>query len=137
MPAPALIFDAPLSGVFQPSRPLIIKATELAFDFDLAVVAATAHILWYPEYATLNPFDTVNTIWYREITEELLGNGDVRMAPSQRRFSTQGVDGDLTTGVYHFDVQLKRVHAFVRLQLQGTGCTAKVWAPFGEIPSAP
>jgi hypothetical protein len=132
-----LILNAPLTAVPQPSQPLLILATEVVLDFDLFIADRTpVRVLWYPEYTKDNPRDP-NTIWFRELAEEDIGNGDIRMPYTQRRFSTQGADADLPAGHYFFDVQLKRTHAFARIQIWGLGCTAKVWAPFGEIPNAP
>ena len=132
-----VIFNAALTASFQPSRPIIIVAEKVVLDFKLVINSRSAvQVQWYPEFTMDNPASPTAE-WYRETAEEDLGNADARMPPSIRRFSTQGADADLPTGTYYFDTQFKRTHGFVRIQILGFGCTAKVTAPFGEIPSAP
>ena len=133
----SILFNAPLTAAFQPSLPILIPGEKVVLDFKLVIVSAgLVRVQWYPEFTSDNPGDP-NAEWYRETAEEDLGNGDVRMPSSIRRFSTEGVDADLPSGTYFFDTQFKRSHKFCRIQLLGLGCTAKVLAVFGEIPIAP
>ena len=130
------LFNSMLGANFVPTLPLLIAGEKVVLDFQLIVTAATAKIEWYPEFTSDNPF-AVTTIWYRETAEEDIGNGDVRMPISIRRFSNQGADTNLATGTYYLDAQFRRSHNFTRIQIRGTGSVAVVIAPFGEIPSAP
>jgi hypothetical protein len=134
--APLILFNyMPLTANFQPSSSILIKSDTVVLDFDLIVPGpGTAKVEWYPEFTFENPLDA-STVWYRESAEEDIGNGDVRMPFSIRRFSTNGADADLPAGTYHVDVQFKRIHAFCRVQIRGLGCTARIRAPFGEQPS--
>jgi hypothetical protein len=133
---PVTLFNSILGANFVASSPLLISGEKVVLDFQLNVTAATAKVEWYPEFTSGNPF-APTTIWYRETAEEDIGNGDVRMPLSIRRFSNQGADTDLATGVYNLDAQFRRSHNFVRIQIRGTGAIASVLAPFGEIPTAP
>ena len=132
-----VIFNGPLSGAFQPSLAILIPGEKVVLDFALVIsTQAPLRVQWYPEFTSDNPADP-NAVWYRETAEEDIGNGDVRMPPSIRRFSTQGGDNDLPAGTYHFDTQFRRSHKFCRIQILGLGCTATVLSVFGEIPVAP
>jgi len=132
----ATIFSGPLTNVFVPTQPFVIVADCAVLDFQLTIPANTVQVQWYPEFTSGNPL-AASTLWYRETAEEDLGNGDVRMPPSVRRFSTYGADADLPTGVYRFSVQLIKKHNFCRLQILGNTASAVISIPFGEIPSAP
>lgn len=129
------IFDALLTAAYQPSAPVVVSDEMIILDFEIIVpVGSTVRVLWYLEFASSNPFDA-NTKWYREVSEEDIGNGDVRMPMAIRRFSTSGADADLPAGTYYLDVQLKRVHDFCRVQIQGNGARAKILAPVNAQPS--
>jgi hypothetical protein len=114
--------------------PIVILDDTIILDFAITIPIGTVRVLWYLEFTCDNPFD-LNAIWFREVAEEDIGNGDVRMPYAIRRFSTYGADADLPAGTYRFDVQLKRVHDFCRIQLSGNGASAKVSAPINETPS--
>lgn len=128
------IFNGPLTNAFQPSLPLLINDSVVVLDTTLVIAGGPVRVEWYPEFTDDNPFD-VNTRWYRELAEEDVGNGDVRMALTIRRFSTYGADADLPPGTYQLDAQFRRVHDFCRIQIRGLGATARVIAPFGSAPS--
>ena len=136
MATPIVLLNyTPLTANFQPTGSILIKGDVVVLDFDILVPGlGAARVSWYPEFTFENPLDA-STLWYCETAEEDIGNGDVRMPPSIRRFSTNGADADLPTGTYHFDVQFKRIHAFCRVQIRGLGSTVRVRAPFGEQPS--
>jgi len=129
-----LLPHTPLTANFQASGAALIKNESIVLDFDLSFPGpGTVRVEWYLEFTAGNPFDA-STLWYRETAEEDIGNGDVRMPLALRRFSTQGADADLPAGAYHYNVQLRRIHAFCRVQIRGLGCTVRVSAPFGEQP---
>ena len=142
------LFNGALTNAFQPSIPIEVQGDCVVLDFLLSIAntitppATGASIEWYPEFTWTDP-NAVGTQWYRETAEEDIGNGDVRMALSVRRFSTQGADTPLPPGTHACDVQLKREHAFVRVQIRVAAggadtCSAAVWAPFGtQLQSAP
>ena len=135
MAAPALLFNGPLTANFQSSQPLLIEGDRVVLDFVLNIPGpGPVSVQWYPEFTKLNPYDLA-TPWFRETAEEDLGNGDVRMPLSIRRFSTQGADASLPAGVYYLDAEFRRIHMFCRIRILGLGCTAQVFAPFGEIPN--
>jgi hypothetical protein len=134
MPQPPIIFDAALTGAFQASTPVVVSNDVVIFDFAITIAVGTVRVQWYLEFASDNPF-SASTIWYREVSEEDIGNGDVRMPAAIRRFSTFGADADLGVGTHYFDVQLKRVHDFCRIKILGNGAYAKVIAPVNEQPS--
>jgi hypothetical protein len=132
-----IIFDAPLTANFRPSLAILIPCEQVVLDFKLVINSRTpVQVQWYPEFTSDNPANLLAE-WYRETAEEDISNGDVRMPPSIRRFSTNGGDADLPTGTYLFDTQFKRTHKFCRIQILGLGCMARVLAVFGEIPQAP
>ena len=133
MADPIYIFRGPLTGAFQPSLPIMIPADRVVLDFDLTIGGQVpVSVQWYPEFAEgdVAPSAT-NARWFREVAEEDIGNGDVRMPIVIRRFTTQGGDAPLPPGSYRFTVQLKRTHMFCRIQILGAGCTAIVTAPLG------
>lgn len=137
MAAPIVIFQGPLTANFQPSAAVLIESEKVVLDFELVIPGANpVQVQWYPEYAWGSPADPA-TRWFRETAEEDIGNGDVRMPPSIRRFSTYGADGDLPTGIYRLDVELRRTHKFCRIQLLGLDCVATVYSLFGGLPMTP
>ncbi len=134
----AFIFGTNVGGAlltvaFQATQPLIIDDKELSLNFDFTVPAGDPRVEFYPEYTDDNPF-LAPARWRREVSEELIGNGDVRMSLVIRRFATNGADANLPAGAYNLNVQLRRAGQFVRLQLRGDGVTMTVSAPFGAIP---
>lgn len=133
MPAQT-IFNAPLTANFQASDPLQVVDDTIILDFAIVIAVGTVRVQWYLEFTSDNPFDP-NTVWFREVAEEDIGNGDVRMPYAVRRFSTFNVDGDLPVGTHLLDVQISRVHDFCRIRIAGNGATAKVIAPVNEKPS--
>ncbi len=145
---PLRLFDGPLTNAFQATPPTEVKGRRIVLDFLLTIANTVtppltgASIEWYPEFTWTDP-NAAGTQWYRETAEEDIGNGDVRMPASVRRFSVQGADGVLPEGIHARDVQLEREHAFVRLQIRvapggADTCRATVWAPFGsQLVSAP
>jgi hypothetical protein len=132
-----IIFNAPLTASFQPSLPILIPCEKVVLDFKLVIGGrSSVNVQWYPEFTSDNPASPLAE-WYRETAEEDIGNGDVRMPWSIRRFSTQGGDAALPPGTYYLDTQFKRTHKFCRIKILGLGCVATVLAVFGEIPQAP
>lgn len=130
-----IIWNGPLSASFQPSLPITISADKLVLDFDITVGGRTPlTVQWYPEFAEGDVAPSSGAArWYREVAEEDIGNGDVRMPLSIRRFTTNGTDAGLPPGTYRVSVQLKRTHMFARIQIQGDGCTVTVRAPLSEL----
>ena len=134
MAPPVTIFDAALTAAFQSSQPVVVSNDIVILDFTIVIAVGTVRVQWYLEFTSDNPFDP-NAAWFREVSEEDIGNGDVRMPVAIRRFSTFGADADLGVGTHRFDVQLKRVHNFCRIKILGNGATAKVIAPVNALPS--
>lgn len=141
-----ILNNLPLTNVFQPSLPFTIIGDKIVLDFDLLAAdsaAKLARIEWYPEYCHLDDNPNLPTArWFRELAEEDIGNGDVRMAVVVRRFSTNGADAPLPLSATHymFDVQLVRTHGHCRIQIRSAvgaadACRATVYAPFGLAPS--
>lgn len=122
-----------LGAAFQPTLPLIMEDKELSLNFDFTVLAGVPRVEFYPEYTDDNPF-LATARWRREVAEEDIGNGDVRMPLVIRRFSTNAADANLPAGPYNLNVQLRRAGQFVRLQMRGNGVIMTVSAPFGSIP---
>lgn len=130
-----IIFNGPLIANFRASQPIVISAEQVVLDFEIVVGRAPVSVQWYPEYCSEYPYDTA-TRWFRETAEEDIGNGDVRMPFTIRRFTVQGADNPLPTGTYRFTVQLKRAHMFCRIQIAGVGATALVYSTLNDIPIA-
>ncbi len=131
---PAIIFNAALTAAYQASEPIAIADDTIILDFEIVIAVGTVRVLWYLEFTSDNPF-SASAKWFREVSEEDIGNGDVRMPYAIRRFSTYGADADLGVGTHYLDVQLKRVHNFCRIKILGNGASAKVIAPVNEKPS--
>jgi len=135
----AVLFNGLLTANFQSSQPLLVSDQAVVLDFLLNIPAGGVKVEWYPEYtkgldSNDQPLPMASWVWYRETAEEDIGNGDVRMNEVIRRFSPNGSDAVLPVGVHAVDVQLRREHAFVRIQIRGNGATAQVSTPFGKIP---
>jgi hypothetical protein len=132
-----IILNSPLGIAFQPSRPILITCERVVLDFRIVIAGpAPVSVLWYPEYTVDNPYATA-TEWFREVAEEDIGNGDVRMPFTIRRFSTEGADAALPAGTHRFAVQLKRIHDIARIQMAGVGAQVLVYSVFGQVPPAP
>ena len=143
-----ILFNGPLTNAFVPSAPTAVKSEGLVFDFEVEIVntltppGTAAVIEWYPEFTSTDP-NAAGSVWFRESTEEVLGAGVVRMSPTVRFFTANANEVNLPPGVHRQDVQLKRIHAFVRIQLRVAAggadtCRATVWDPFGvALISAP
>lgn len=136
------LFNGLLTAAFAPSAPLMISDKEVVLDFLLTIPGGGGvKIEWYPEFTTGRdvsgqPLPMSSWVWYRETSEEDIGNGDVRMNEVIRRFSPNGSDAVLPVGVHQLDVQLVRTHAFTRVQIRGNTATAQITSPFGKIPIA-
>lgn len=127
-----LLINQTLGAAFAPSAPLQISGEAVVLDFTITVPAGPGvNVEWYPEYTSENPA-TGN--YFREVSEEDVGKGDVRMSGVIRRFTQFNSDAALAAGTYRFNVQLRRQHAFVRLQLRGASAVVQVFAPYGEAP---
>jgi hypothetical protein len=131
---PTLLFNSVLGAAFVPTSPVFVVGRKVVLDFAVTTPGGVK-VEWYPEYTDGNPFDLA-TVWFRETSEEDIGNGDVRMNEVIRRFSPNAADGVLAAGTHNLDVQLQRTHAFCRLQMRGTGVTVRLTTPFGKIPVA-
>jgi hypothetical protein len=142
------LFVGPLTNVFRPSAPSAVRAEHIVLDFALAIAntvtppGTAASIEWYFEFVETDP-NAAGALWAREVAEEDLGTGDVRMAEVVRRFAASGAETGLAPGSYRFNTQFKRVHAFYRFQIRtavgsADTCTAMVRDPFGvQLISAP
>ena len=136
----ARIFNGPLTAAFQPSNLILVAGKEIVLDFLLSIPNGGVNVEWYLEYTTGlsssgQPLAAANWVWYRETSEEDIGNGDVRMNEVIRRFSPSGSDAALPAGVHALDAQFTRTHAIARIQIRGNGATAQVTAPFGTSPT--
>lgn len=142
------LFNGVLTNAFQPSIPSAVRGDSVVVDFALSIVnTATppgtgASIEWYFEFTEIDPNSPAAT-WAREVAEEDVGQGDVRMSAVVRRFANTLAENNLPPGAYRFSTQFKRVHAFYRLQLRVAAggadtCTATATDPFGtQLQSAP
>lgn len=146
---PLALFNGPLTNVFQPSLPSMVKSDRVVLDFTLVIAntvtppGTRASIEWYPEFTWMDPNGGVATTWFCELAEEDQGTGDVRMAVAVRRFAANLAETELPPGTHNLDAQFKRVHAFFRIQIRvapngADTCRATVWDPFGtQLVSAP
>lgn len=142
MAHPVTIFLGALTGIFQPSAAVLTTDEKIILDFELVTHGLLpVRVQWYPEFTWRNPTDP-STNWLQGTAEEDLGNGNIRMPSTVRRFSTNGADVGLPPGTHQFDVQLHRTHCFYRIQLCcsgvffGSGCLATVRALSGIVPIA-
>lgn len=134
------IFNGKLTNAFQPTAPFGVVGENIVFDMaltvaNIAVPGTPATIQWYPEFTSADPNNPA-TVWFREVAEEDLGNGDVRMSKVIRRFAENGSDAPLAEGLHYLDGQFARRHNFCRLQLAvkaggADNCSASVLAVFG------
>jgi len=133
----SIILNTTLGASFQPSLPVLIPVEKVVLDFKITIPGRDSiRVQWYPEFSEDSPTDP-NVEWYREVAEEDIGNGDVRMPIAIRRFSTEGADADLPPGTYFLSVQFKRSHKICRIQMAGAGAAVVVKTVFGDIPTAP
>jgi hypothetical protein len=141
------IFNAALTNAFQASDPFTITGEAIVLDMllsvaNIAVPGTAARIEWYFEFASDDP-NATTTNWYREVAEEDIGNGDVRMSTVIRRFATNASDAPLPEATYRFDMQFARRHNFCRIQIRvlaggADNCRATVLSVLGSQPlSAP
>jgi hypothetical protein len=143
-----ILNNALLTNAFQASQPFSIVGDNIVLDFTIVVanVAAPgtpAQVEWYPEYTSADP-NAVGTGWFRETSEEDIGNGDVRMNLVVRRFATNGADAPLPdAATYRLDTQFSRKHNYCRIQIRVTAasadaCRASILSVLGLAPlSAP
>lgn len=143
-----ILFDGPLTNAFQVSQPGAVRAEHIALDFTLDIAntgtppGTAASIEWYLEFTATDP-NAAGATWAREVAEEDVGTGDVRMAVVVRRFAATLAETSLPPGTYKLSTQFKRIHAFYRVQIRtavgsADTCTAIVNDPFGvQLQSAP
>jgi hypothetical protein len=139
------ILNTLLQVAYQPSRAIMFPSEQVVLDFVITVADAAApvpasRILWYPEFTFDNP-NAPTARWFRELAEEDIGNGDVRMPKTVRRFTELG-GADLAAGAHLLSAQFKRTHDYYRIQIArdaaaGDLCRAQVFAVFGSIPTSP
>jgi hypothetical protein len=142
------LFNGALTNAFQPSSPSAVRNDTIVVDFALAIAnvvtppGTAASIEWYFEFTELDP-NAAGATWAREVAEEDVGQGDVRMSFVVRRFAAQAAETDLPPGTYRVSTQFKRAHAFYRVQIRVAAggadtCSAAVVDPFGtQLQSAP
>lgn len=143
-----ILFNSPLTAAFQASQPGAVRAEHIVLDFTLSIAntvtppGTAASVEWYLEFTETDP-NAAGTVWAREVAEEDIGTGDVRMAVVVRRFATTLAETGLPPGTYKLSTQFKRIHAFYRVQIRtavgsADTCTAIVNDPFGvQLQSAP
>lgn len=146
-----LLNNALLTTTFQASAPFGLVGDHVVLD-SIIVVANTgaqppgtpAQVEWYPEFTFDDPNSTTAR-WFRETAEEDLGNGDVRMPKTVRRWSENGDDLPLATGTHNLDAQFSRKHNYCRIQIRvsaapvsADACRASLFAVIGsDVLSAP
>jgi hypothetical protein len=141
------LFNGPLTNAFQPTAGFLLAGETVVLDLVANVAsvppaADAGRIECYLEYTTEDP-NAVNTRWFREVAEEDIGNGDVRMPKVVRRFTENGADTALAVGIHYLNMQFSRKEGFARLQVRvaaggANACSLAVFAVFGALPlSAP
>jgi hypothetical protein len=141
------LFNGPLTNAFQPTQGFLLAGDSVVLDMTAIIAsvppaATLGRIEFFLEYTTQDP-NAASTSWFREVAEEDIGNGDVRMAKVVRRFSEQGSDVPLAVGTHRLNMQFSRKEGFARLQVRvvaggANACTLSVAAVFGALPlSAP
>jgi hypothetical protein len=144
---PVLLFNGLLTNTFQPTAAFLLTGETLVLHFgatvaNIAVPGTPGRIEFYFEYTLADP-NAVGTVFDREVSEEAIGNGDVRMSLVVRRFSPYGVDAPLPEGTYNVRLPFARKDGFGRLQVRvaaggADNCSANISAIFGSSPlSAP
>ena len=137
---PDLIFDAPLSSTFKPTKSVMLVGDKLTLDFELVVLApGLAQVEWYLEFTSNNPFNNAAK-WAREVAEEDMPGGIVNMPFVVRTFYVNGSPLVLLpTGTSRISAQFERSHNFGRAQIRLAGggkTTAKIYSVFG-MPHVP
>jgi hypothetical protein len=141
------IFNGALTNTYQPTNPVDMAGEHIVLDWALTIAnlltpaGTAATVQFYFEYASTDP-NAATTVWYRETTEEDIGNGDVRMNKAVRRFSEQGADLPLAEGSHQVDMQFNRKHNYFRLQVRtavgsADNCRAQIWSVLGRQPISP
>lgn len=124
------LFNAPLTGAFQPTKPFLITGSKVVLDFEFDIAGT---VEWYKEFASEDP-NAASTIWHREVAEEDVGGGITNMPPVVRNFV-------LTTGNLNRDCEFVRTHQFCRVQIRVTSVAplprAIVRTPFGDPAQSP
>jgi hypothetical protein len=123
-----------VAPAFTGSLPVLVSDKRVVLDFTLVTPGGVA-IEWYPEF-TDGGTNLATAPWFREVSEEDIGNGDVRMNEVIRRFSTYNADAFLPAGTHRYSVQLQRTHAIYRVQIRGAGVVATIASPFGKLATA-
>jgi hypothetical protein len=138
------IFNGSLTNAFQATAPIGVAGENVVFDWFLTVTntltppGTAAQIEWYPEFTSADP-NAAGTRWFRETAEEDIGNGEVRMPKTVRRFTENGDDLPLAEGTHALDTQFARKHNFCRLQVRVAAggadtCQAEILAVLGVQP---
>lgn len=142
------LFNGPLTNVFQASLPSQVRGDTVILDFEVTIAntltppGTGASVEWYLEFVATDP-NAAGALWARELAEEDLGTGDVRMALVIRRFAANAVETQLPPGTHRMSSQFRRSHAFYRVQMRVAAggadtCRAIVSDPFGiQLISAP
>ncbi len=131
MAQPKVIFNAPLTSAFKPTRAFMIESNEITFYHDLVIATAAMSVEWYMEFSD-NP-GGASPVWRREIAEEDAGGGVVLMPEVVRTFADNG-GTTLSVGTHNLDAEFKRRNKFCRVQIRATGggtARAKITIPFG------
>jgi hypothetical protein len=141
-----LIFSGPLTNTFQPTQGFLLAGENIVLDVTALIAsvppaATPGRIEFYFEYTTQDP-NGVGTRWFREVSEEDIGNGDVRQSKVVRRFAEEGSDAPLAVSSHFLNLQFARKEGFARLQVRvapggANACTLAVSAVFGTIPQSP
>jgi hypothetical protein len=140
------ILNALLTDSFQPSAPVEMVGNHAVID-SLITVANTlvpgtrAQVQWYLEFCSTDP-NAAGTVWYRETSEEDIGNGNVRMNKVVRRWAEYGSDLDLDEGTHQLSAQFERKHNYYRVQIRKTTASAEtvratLLAVIGKRPISP
>jgi hypothetical protein len=139
------ILNATLTDAFQASNPVEMVGHNISLDFSIVVAndggAVPSQVQWYLEFCSTDPNAAV-TVWFRETSEEDIGNGNVRMNKVVRRFAEYGADADLAVGTHRLSAQFERKHNFYRVQIRKTTAsvsttTASISAVIGRRPISP
>lgn len=103
-------------------------------DFDLTVTVL-ANVEWYLEWTSDSPNDASARL-RREVAEEDIGGGVVRMPKVVRNFQENG-GAALAAGTHRLNCQFVKEGQFFRIQIRaqaGTVTRAIVSTPFGTAP---
>jgi hypothetical protein len=136
-----------LTTTFQATSPFAIAGEHIVLDWRIVVAnlvtapATPASVLWYPEFCSEDP-NAAGTEWFRETAEEDIGNGDVRMPKTVRRWTENGDDLPLAEATHRLDAQFSRKHNYCRLQMaiaagSADNTRASVKVVVGSAPQSP